>query len=79
MATAKFIVQSSDANGNVYRNTISEINPTLMDGTQEERITNITAVDTGMRAVWGLSTNNYADTQYQVTFSVNEILEEEGN
>lgn len=76
MATAKFIVQSSDLNANAYRNTISEINPTLMDGTQEERIANMTAIDTGMRAVWGLSTNTYVDTQYQVTFSVNEVLEE---
>lgn len=76
MATAKFIVQSLDLNANAYRNTISEINPTLMDGTQEERIANMTAIDTGMRAVWGLSTNTYVDTQYQVTFSVNEVLEE---
>lgn len=63
---------SQDQLGNRYQTNINGRNMTVNYNATYQQ------VDTAMRALNGLTTNVYEDTNLIKTISVNEVLEEEG-
>ncbi len=76
MATAKFQILSRDQNEERDSRTISNVNPTLMQGGSETTVANMSNIQDGFNAVYTTLTNNTLEQiNYIVTYDVAEEAE----